>query len=143
MSTVHKNISHMATWGWSELSFLYADITSFQCWHFPPGRHCWHWQRRHLLPFTSACFNRLLERSHQILHPVSLSVTPSHPVDKQEAFTLPHASLVSAKTLCRPYCSISVSQTLPSLVSELRQMPCFRFRKAEEKHVIAFEEQSH
>ena len=26
--------------GWSELSFLYVDITSFQCWHFPSGRHC-------------------------------------------------------------------------------------------------------
>ena len=23
--------------GWSELSFLYVDITSFQCWHFPSG----------------------------------------------------------------------------------------------------------
>ena len=23
--------------GWSELSFLYVDITSFQCWHFPFG----------------------------------------------------------------------------------------------------------
>ena len=27
----------MATWGWSELSFPYVDIISFQCWHFPPG----------------------------------------------------------------------------------------------------------
>ena len=50
----------MTTWGWSELSFLYADITSFQCWHFPPGRHCQRWQCLKIFLLATACF-RLMD----------------------------------------------------------------------------------